>query len=71
MAANIWPTDTGAFIPQVIAWPHENKPCDRKWLLENIPGAYGVLVMYFDKVRYTQQCEHKISAFALIKYDVA
>ncbi|EIW55556.1 uncharacterized protein TRAVEDRAFT_50042 [Trametes versicolor FP-101664 SS1] len=35
---------------EVIAWPHENKPCDRKWLLENIPGAYGVLVMYFDKV---------------------
>ncbi len=44
------PTNTDTFILQVVAWPHEKKPCDRKWLLENVPGAYGVLVMYFDKV---------------------
>ncbi|EIW55557.1 uncharacterized protein TRAVEDRAFT_129867 [Trametes versicolor FP-101664 SS1] len=36
---------------EVIAWPYDTKPCDRKWLLENIPGASGVLVMLSDKVR--------------------
>ncbi|KLO10057.1 D-isomer specific 2-hydroxyacid dehydrogenase [Schizopora paradoxa] len=30
-------------------WPHQT-PCDRKWLLENIQGAAGVVVMLSDKV---------------------
>ncbi|KAI0371283.1 hypothetical protein BV20DRAFT_942205 [Pilatotrama ljubarskyi] len=34
---------------EVVVWPH-NSACDRKWLLENIPGAVGVLVMLSEKV---------------------
>ncbi|KAI0360451.1 hypothetical protein OH77DRAFT_1393084 [Trametes cingulata] len=34
---------------EAIVWPH-NKACDREWLLENIRGAVGVLVMLSDKV---------------------
>ncbi|KAI0674560.1 hypothetical protein C8Q78DRAFT_1015564 [Trametes maxima] len=34
---------------EVVTWPH-NSACDRKWLLENIPGASGVLVMLSEKV---------------------
>ena len=36
---------------KVIVWPEE-AVCDRKWLLENISGANGVLVMLSEKVRY-------------------
>ncbi|KAH9948011.1 hypothetical protein B0H21DRAFT_288589 [Amylocystis lapponica] len=35
---------------EVVAWPSQTKPCDRKWLLENIVGATGVLVMLSEKV---------------------
>ncbi|KAI0634835.1 hypothetical protein C8Q77DRAFT_1054503 [Trametes polyzona] len=34
----------------VVAWPHQDTPCDRNWLLENAPGATGILVMLSDKV---------------------
>ncbi|TDL24484.1 hypothetical protein BD410DRAFT_785974 [Rickenella mellea] len=34
---------------ELIVWP-EDKFCDRKWLLENIPGCSGVLVMLSDIV---------------------
>ncbi|EIN09053.1 hypothetical protein PUNSTDRAFT_102598 [Punctularia strigosozonata HHB-11173 SS5] len=33
----------------LVVWP-EDKPCERPWLLENIRGAAGVLVMLSDKV---------------------
>lgn len=29
-------------------WPH-NSVCERKWLLENAPGASGILVMLSEK----------------------
>jgi len=35
---------------EVVAWPSETEACGRKWLLENIVGATGVLVMLADKV---------------------
>jgi glyoxylate/hydroxypyruvate reductase len=34
---------------ELVIWP-EDRACDRKWLLENIPGATGVIVMLTDKV---------------------
>ncbi|KAI0646553.1 hypothetical protein C8Q79DRAFT_1000838 [Trametes meyenii] len=34
---------------EVVTWPH-NSACDRQWLLENIPGASGVLVMLSEKI---------------------
>ncbi|EED84953.1 predicted protein [Postia placenta Mad-698-R] len=34
----------------VVAWHSETEACGRKWLLENIVGASGVLVMLADKV---------------------
>ncbi|PCH44796.1 hypothetical protein WOLCODRAFT_124117 [Wolfiporia cocos MD-104 SS10] len=34
----------------VVAWPSETEACDRNWLLNNIAGATGVLVMLTDKV---------------------
>lgn len=37
---------------QVTVWP-EDHPCERKWFLENIPGADAVLVMLSEKVRAT------------------
>ncbi|KAF8875238.1 hypothetical protein BD779DRAFT_1629953 [Infundibulicybe gibba] len=33
----------------VIVWP-EDRRCDRKWLLEQLPGAAGVVVMLTEKV---------------------
>lgn len=36
-------------ILQVVVWP-ENRKCDQKWLLENIKGAAGVLVMMTEPV---------------------
>ena len=35
---------------EIVVWP-EDQICDRKWLLENIHGASGVLVFLTDKVR--------------------
>ncbi|KAF8434507.1 hypothetical protein L210DRAFT_960823 [Boletus edulis BED1] len=34
---------------ELVIWP-EDRACNRKWLLENIPGATGVIVMLTDKV---------------------
>ncbi|KAJ7594032.1 hypothetical protein C8J56DRAFT_925826 [Mycena floridula] len=34
---------------ELVVWPHD-RPCERQWLLENIPGATGVLLMLSDKV---------------------
>jgi len=34
---------------ELIIWPHQTA-CDRKWLLENIKGAAGIVVMLSDKV---------------------
>ncbi|OBZ77372.1 Glyoxylate reductase/hydroxypyruvate reductase [Grifola frondosa] len=34
---------------EIVLWP-ENRVCDRKWLLENIAGATGVLVMLSEKI---------------------
>ncbi|KAI0827167.1 hypothetical protein BC628DRAFT_1319011 [Trametes gibbosa] len=36
---------------EVVLWPHADKPCDRKWLLDNAAGAYGILIMMSDPVR--------------------
>jgi len=33
----------------VVVWP-ENRACDRRWLLDNIAGAAGLLVMLTDVV---------------------
>ena len=40
---------------QVIAWPHADVVCDRKWLLDNAPGAAAILVMLTEKVRDAPQ----------------
>ncbi|USP76172.1 uncharacterized protein yc1106_03446 [Curvularia clavata] len=34
---------------EIVQWQSE-KPCDRSWLLENVKGASGILVMLTDKV---------------------
>ncbi|EKM56475.1 uncharacterized protein PHACADRAFT_253620 [Phanerochaete carnosa HHB-10118-sp] len=34
---------------ELVVWP-EDRPCERKWLLENIPGAIGVVVMLSEKM---------------------
>ncbi|KAH9941147.1 uncharacterized protein BXZ73DRAFT_41966 [Epithele typhae] len=34
---------------EVVLWPH-NSICERKWLLDNAPGAVAILVMLTDKV---------------------
>ncbi|THG97880.1 hypothetical protein EW145_g7524 [Phellinidium pouzarii] len=34
---------------ELIVWP-ENRQCDRSWLLENIPGAAGVIVLLSEQV---------------------
>ncbi|KAJ3553879.1 hypothetical protein NM688_g3389 [Phlebia brevispora] len=34
---------------EVVVWP-ENRNCERKWILENFPGASAVLVMLNDKI---------------------
>ncbi|EUC41854.1 hypothetical protein COCMIDRAFT_8481 [Bipolaris oryzae ATCC 44560] len=34
---------------EIVQWQSE-KPCDRSWLLENVKGATGILVMLTDKV---------------------
>ena len=34
---------------QIIAWPEDRK-CERSWLLENIAGATGVIVMLSEQV---------------------
>ncbi|GBE87384.1 Glyoxylate reductase 1 [Sparassis crispa] len=34
----------------VVAWPSETKACHRKWLLSNVVGATGLLIMLSDKV---------------------
>ncbi|KAH8827031.1 hypothetical protein DL96DRAFT_1464876 [Flagelloscypha sp. PMI_526] len=33
---------------EIVVWP-EDRPCERAWLLENVPGAAGVIVMLSDK----------------------
>lgn len=35
---------------ELVKWDHEEKAADRSWLLENIKGASGVVVMLADKV---------------------
>lgn len=37
----------------VVLWP-ENRNCDREWLLENIVGASGVVVLLSEKVSHEQ-----------------
>lgn len=44
---------------QVVAWPHDSA-CDRAWLLDNVEGAAGIVVMLSDKV----------SPFALVEVTV-
>lgn len=34
----------------LVAWPDEQRAADRKWLLENVRGAQGAVVMLVDKV---------------------
>ena len=34
---------------QIVAWP-EDRRCDRSWLLGNVAGAIGAIVMLSDKV---------------------
>lgn len=34
---------------EIVLWP-EDRPCERRWLLENIPGATGVVVMLSDNM---------------------
>lgn len=33
----------------LVLWP-EDRPCDPQWLLDNIPGASGVVVMFSEKI---------------------
>ncbi|GJE86538.1 D-glycerate dehydrogenase [Phanerochaete sordida] len=33
----------------LVVWP-EDRPCEREWFLQNVPGATGVIVMLSDKV---------------------
>jgi hypothetical protein len=37
---------------EVILWP-EDKECDREWMLENVKGVDGMLVMLSDNVCLT------------------
>ena len=41
---------------QVVVWP-KNATCERKWLLDNAPGATAILVMLTEKVREIRQCD--------------
>jgi len=34
---------------QLVVWPQDCN-CDRKWLLEKVEGAAGLVVMFTDKV---------------------
>lgn len=34
---------------KVVVWP-EDRVAERQWLLDNFPGAHGILVMLQDKV---------------------
>lgn len=34
---------------ELVCWPHD-RVCDRTWLLENVKGAAGAVVMLTDKV---------------------
>ncbi|EIM81974.1 uncharacterized protein STEHIDRAFT_161329 [Stereum hirsutum FP-91666 SS1] len=34
---------------ELVTWP-EDRACERQWLLDNIPGASGIIVMLTDKV---------------------
>lgn len=36
---------------ELVKWDHEAKAADRSWLLENVKGASGIVVMLADKVR--------------------
>ena len=36
-----------------MVWP-QDRACDRKWLLENVEGAIGLVVMLTDKVDHTR-----------------
>lgn len=36
---------------ELVAWPDEQRAADGKWLLENVRGAQGAVVMLADKVR--------------------
>ena len=33
----------------MVLWP-EDRVCDRQWLLENVKGAVGIVVLLTDKV---------------------
>jgi glyoxylate/hydroxypyruvate reductase len=37
-------------VVQLVVWP-EDRACDRKWLLQNVSGAVGVIVVLTEKVR--------------------
>ena len=39
---------------QLVVWPQDSV-CDRRWLLENVQGAVGLLVMLTDKVTRTKE----------------
>lgn len=35
---------------ELVAWPYADKAAERQWLLENVKGAQGIVVMLADKV---------------------
>ena len=35
---------------KVVLWP-EDRTCERAWLLDNVPGATGLIVLLTDKAR--------------------
>jgi glyoxylate/hydroxypyruvate reductase len=49
----MWGVTSGRFegvdMYQMVLWP-EDRSCERAWLLENIKGAAGVLVLLGDRV---------------------
>lgn len=36
---------------ELVSWDYTDKAADRKWLLEQVKGASGIVVMLSDKVR--------------------
>jgi len=48
--------DITADILQLVVWP-QDCGCDRKWLLEKVEGATGVVVMLTDKVDCTKNAQ--------------
>ncbi|KAG1741448.1 uncharacterized protein EDB91DRAFT_1280849 [Suillus paluster] len=54
--------------PDLVIWP-EDRACERSWLMENIPGATGVIVMLTDKVRSLSGPSLKVVSTMSVGYE--